>query len=200
MRVSLPYRLRMPALLMMSVMAVSAAQEQTMDPARVTVVVRADQPLRAGAWTALTDALARSLEGADGRPGERIELMRAEDVRPGLEVDRMVLVMLHGDCTLWPGPRVNVSGALGWVPRRHGRIEPFIHVECGRIVQMLAPRALALRPAERETVMAAAVARVVEHEWVHIATQSAAHSEHGVMQGQFTVLDLLEDAERAQNR
>jgi hypothetical protein len=195
MRVRVPYRLWMPALLMTmgAVAAMGLAQEQTRphDEARLTVVVRAERPLQESEWAALMDALQRSLEAVDGR----VDVMRGEDVRAGMEVDRTAVVLLHGDCTLRPGPRVMVSGALGWVPRRHGWIEPFIHVECSRIAQMLAPRAMAMRPAERDTVMAAAVARVVEHEWVHIATQSAMHSERGVMQGRFTVMDLMEEAE-----
>jgi hypothetical protein len=199
MRVELLRRLRMPVLLMtMGALAMAGqAEDLTLDAARprVTVVVKAERALKESAWAALESALVRDLEAASGPAGPTVELVRADQVEPGREVQTVVTVTLHGDCTLRPGPPVVVSGALGWVPRTHGRIEPFVHVECERIAQMLAPRALALRQEARETVMADAVARVVEHEWLHLMTQSAAHSGRGVMQAQFTVMDLLDEAE-----
>jgi len=41
--------------------------------------------------------------------------------------------------------------------------------------------------------MAEAMARVILHEWVHIATQSAHHGSHGVTQSVFGLQDLLAD-------
>lgn len=182
----------MPVLLMTVLMAMAqrgVAQEQP----RVTVVVRAERPMRPSAWAVMLTAVVRELADADGT--QAVDVMRSEDVKPGMRVDSVVTITLHGDCTLFGGPRVTVSGALGWVPRVHGEIRPYIHVDCGRITRMLGPRALGLQPEEREAAMAAAVAHVVEHEWVHVMTQSAAHSGHGVMQSKFSVWDLLRDEE-----
>jgi hypothetical protein len=86
-----------------------------------------------------------------------------------------------------------VSGALGWVKRIDGQIEPFIHVNCERIVEMLQPLALGMKNERRDTVMAEAIARVVTHEWIHVATQETRHRHSGVMQSQFRVSDLLAD-------
>jgi hypothetical protein len=41
--------------------------------------------------------------------------------------------------------------------------------------------------------MAEAMARVIMHEWIHIATQSARHGHRGVSKSIFSVRDLLVD-------
>jgi hypothetical protein len=56
---------------------------------------------------------------------------------------------------------------------------------------MLGPMALGMNQSRRDTVMAEAIARVIVHEWIHIATQSAGHAKSGVMQSQFELADLL---------
>jgi hypothetical protein len=86
-----------------------------------------------------------------------------------------------------------VTGALGWVYRVHGQIAPFIHVDCEEITQILGPLALMLTTSRRDQIMAEAIARVVLHEWVHIATQSAAHARDGVAKSSFGIPDLLAD-------
>jgi len=73
----------------------------------------------------------------------------------------------------------------------HGRIEPFAHVDCTRIGQVLGPQALGLNRNQRNTVMTGAIARVVLHEWIHIATQNPAHAESGISKAQFGVADLM---------
>lgn len=194
MRVELPRRL-LPVLLLLMAVLFDGRSVWADAPPRVTVIVFADHTMHDSAWAALLDALDRDLTVANGVQGPAIELMRGDEVKPGIVVESAVSVYLHGNCTLMPGQRQVVEGALGWVKRVHGRIEPFVHVDCSRIEEMLAPMALAMSPTRRESAMGDAVARVVEHEWVHLETQSAAHSEHGVMQAQFTVYDLLTDEE-----
>ena len=44
--------------------------------------------------------------------------------------------------------------------------------------------------------MAEAIARVIAHEWIHIATQKAGHEKSGVMESQFQVSDLLTETIR----
>jgi len=95
-----------------------------------------------------------------------------------------------------PMPRYVPLGALGWVRLVHGRIEPFIHVECAQIVQELGPLVLGMNRKRRDAVMGEAMARVIVHEWVHVATQNAGHAAHGVAKSHFGVADLLaEDVE-----
>ena len=77
-----------------------------------------------------------------------------------------------------------------------GQIQPFIHVSCERIVNMLAPIALGRNQNRRNTVTAEAMARVIVHEWIHVATQKAGHGKNGLMQSQFELGDLLADDEQ----
>jgi hypothetical protein len=71
-----------------------------------------------------------------------------------------------------------------------GRIAPFIHVDCTRIGQVLGPQALGLDRDRRNSLMGGAIARVVLHEWIHIATQSSSHAQRGISKAQFGVADL----------
>lgn len=120
------------------------------------------------------------------------EMLRGDLVQPGIRVQRSVVVYLHGNCNLDPlVRRAAFAVPLGWVHRHHGGIEPFVHVDCTRIGQVLGPQVRGMKKDQRMRVMAGAIARVVLHEWIHIATQSPAHAESGVAKAQFGVADLM---------
>ena len=90
---------------------------------------------------------------------------------------------LQGDCTLRPPPLYAthaVEGALGWVLRVNGRIEPYVHVDCTILVRMLGRMGMHLSRDRRNTVMGESMARVIVHEWIHYARQSAAHGDRGI--------------------
>ena len=128
------------------------------------------------------------MTGAD----ETAEFARGDTMRPGLLVANPIVVYLHGDCTLEPlSRRTAYSVPLGWVRYENGQIAPFIHVDCTRIGQVLGAQAQGLDREARNTIMAGAVARVLEHEWIHIATQNPAHAESGISKAQFGVADLM---------
>jgi hypothetical protein len=66
---------------------------------------------------------------------------------------------------------------------------------------MLSPMALSMTQNRRNTVMGEAIARVILHEWIHIATQNPKHASRGVEKSGFGVMDLLaDDAEMQQLR
>jgi hypothetical protein len=172
------------------------AQTPALPAPHTTFVIFAERGMHDGEWVALVAALKRTLTaGAESTSAVTggVDFIRGDEVVPGLRVDKSITVYLHGDCTLVPQPWRAVQGALGWVPRVHGRIEPFVHVECERIVQMLGPLALGMSNNRRNTVMGEAMARVILHEFVHIATQSSSHTAHGVSKSKFGVADLLAD-------
>jgi hypothetical protein len=161
-----------------------------------TLIVFADHRIPDEEWTDLFAALRRAqaeIAAATPAVAGEMEIVRGDQMRPGLRVNAVISVFLHGDCTLMPGPRFVVQGALGWVPRSKGFIEPFVNVNCTRLVDMLGPLALGMDRSRRDIVMAEAMARVILHEWIHIATQSAHHGSHGVTQSQFGLRDLLAD-------
>lgn len=180
-------------------MASDAVAESPMPhTTHTTMVIFTDHPVKDDQWLAIVRELHRSeigLQTAARQLGGGLEVLRGRDLPMGVSVEQVISVSVVGDCTLLPGPRRMVSGALGWVKKVDGEIQPFIHVSCERIVEMLQPLALGMNRERRNTVIAEAIARVIAHEWIHIATQKAGHEKTGVMESQFQVSDLLTDDE-----
>jgi hypothetical protein len=171
------------------------AQGSATSPARTTVVVFADRPMQEEQWSDLFAALRAGLAsgGAEtGLLGEEAEFVRGDSAASGFRVQSAIVVFLHGDCTLRPLPRRTAYGVpLGWVRQVDGRIEPFAHVDCTRIGQVLGAQALGMGADRRNAVMGGAIARVILHEWIHIAMQSSSHAERGIEKAQFGVEDLM---------
>ncbi len=175
----------------------SASAESTVSQiSHTTMVVFTDHPMKDDQWSALVRELHRAdarLETVDQELGGGLEVLRGSDLRVGVSVDVILTVNIAGDCTLLPGPRRSVTGALGWVKKVDGQIQPFIHVDCERIAEMLQPMALGMNRERKNTVMAEAMARVIAHEWIHVAKQESGHEKEGVMQPEFYIPDLLAD-------
>ena len=180
-----------------SICAASALAESPMPhTSHTTMVVFTDHRMDDDQWSALVQELQRSeirLETTARELGGGLEVLRGRDLVTGVSVDQVISVSVIGDCTLLPGPRRVVNGALGWVKRVDGEIQPFIKVSCERIVEMLQGMALGMNRERKNAVMAEAISRVIMHEWIHIATQTASHEKKGVMESQFEVSDLLTD-------
>lgn len=181
--------------------APTASGSGTTSGSRTTVVVFPGRPLPDDEWTALfaavrTVASAEKIEGAGGA-----EFLRGDTMVPGLSVDKAVVVYLQGNCNLEPlARRTAYSVRLGWVIREdrgpeNGQIAPFIHVDCTRIGQVLGPEARGLDREARDRMMAGAIARVLVHEWIHIAHQTAEHTRNGITKPSFGVADLLGETE-----
>jgi hypothetical protein len=172
------------------------AESPLLHTSHTTMVIFTDHPMEDDQWSALVRELQRSeirLDVAAREIGGGLEVLRGRDLVAGVSVEEVISVWVVGDCTLLPGPRRMVSGALGWVKKVDGEIQPFIHVSCERIVEMLQGMALGMNRERRTTVVAEAMARVIAHEWIHIARQEARHDKDGVMQSQYQVSDLLKD-------
>jgi hypothetical protein len=167
-----------------------------------TVVVFADHPLTKSQWPSLFAAIRSVLaEVAAESPAIDInaELVEGDSLVPGMPVDASLSVYLHGDCnaSLQP-PRGYPAGAkLGWVRERQGSIEPFVHVDCTTIGQVLEPGIYWFSNDQRIHAMAGAIARVIVHEWIHIATQTAGHGGQGVTKAHFGMDDLLPERDRS---
>jgi hypothetical protein len=162
---------------------------------QTTMVIFADRRMEDRQWNALFDALRRDLAGpaAETRGmADHFQIVRGDTMQPGMDVESPIVVYLHGDCNLAPQPRRTAFGVpLGWVWLVDGRIAPFAHVDCTRIGQVLGPQALGMGADRRNGVMAGAIARVILHEWIHIATQNPGHAERGITKAQFGVADLM---------
>jgi hypothetical protein len=162
------------------------------------------KPMPEELWQALVAAIRAELNSnrpeiraiADPRSLLETQILRGDKIAPGLEVADPIPVFLHGDCETAPRPHFSAwdqperSDALGWVIETHGHIEPFIHVDCKRIGQMLWTRGNFCDRNQRDRLMAEAVARVILHEWIHIATQNPGHSSHGLSKANFGINDL----------
>src|SRR5579863_6886010 len=161
MRVELPRRTRMPATLLMLIAFTmsSCARDksfaQTPTPeTRTTLIVSAEHTMRDGQWVALLDALKREVRSGNALSVQArdAEFLRGDELKSGIE-GPTISVYLHGDCSLAPMARTASLTALGWVWRVHGRIEPFIHVDCTQIALELGPLALGMSRNRRDTVM-----------------------------------------------
>ncbi len=167
-----------------------------------TVVVFSDHPLPKGEWPSLFTAIRSVLaDVADDTPAIDInaELVQGDALVPGLRVDASLSVYLHGNCNfeLQPPRGYPAGAALGWVWQRQGTIEPFVHVDCTSIGQILEPGIYWFSKDQRIHAMAGAIARVIVHEWIHIAMQSADHSGQGVTKAHFGIDDLLPERDRS---
>jgi hypothetical protein len=166
-------------------------------PSRTTVIVVPDHPLAEAQWSSLLSEFRADLpsalaESASIDPAPQI--LRGDQITDGNVVDQVLTVRLQGDCTPRVNPwRVFAPAALGWVVRRKGRVEPFIFVDCTALVRMLGPAFLGLDRARQNALLNHAIAHVMLHEWVHIASQSARHRGKGIEKAQFSLRDLVSD-------
>jgi hypothetical protein len=161
---------------------------------RPALLVYSQRRLSEEGWEALFTALRANLpEAAAKVPAGDADpqFLRGDDPANG-DVPKAITVYLIGDCRpsveLVPFPQ---GKALGWVSGVEGRIVPIIHVECKEIGEAIARRTQWMNRDERKAAMSEAMARVVLHEWVHIATQSGAHGAEGITRARFGVDDLL---------
>ena len=181
--------------------------------ATTTIAIFHDQRMPQGFLPALIAGLRRQL--VSGSPEIRmllgsvnspvvdpdflVQILNGDDIVPNINVNNPITVYLHGDCNTIPRPEprigsgVTVSGALGWVELRQGRIEPFIHVDCSRIAEMVSNKAFGHDREQRNQLLAIAVSRVILHEWIHISTQTPHHASHGLAKAAFNVSDLVSD-------
>jgi hypothetical protein len=174
---------------------VAAAPAHAVSESRPVLLVSSQHRLPDALWTALFTALQANLpEAAAQVPVNEAnpEFLRADDPAIGNLGGQVITVYLRGDCR----PSVQKTpfpwGArLGWVDQLDGVIVPIIHVECTHIGEEIAGQTQWMNREERTAAMSEGIARVVLHEWVHVATQSAAHGSDGVTKARFGIDDLL---------
>jgi hypothetical protein len=164
-------------------------------PAHPALVFFSQHRLPESTWTALFAAMRANLPEAAAEVSAldaNAQLIRGDGLDPETLVPQSVTVYLHGDCDLAPVPQSLPAGErLGWVVKVGPQIMPVIHVECTQIGQELSQEAVWMGRDKRTAAMSEAMARVILHEWAHIATQSSAHRAEGITKAQFGVDDLV---------
>ncbi len=139
-------------------------------------------------WADLLQSLHADLTAGIGEspngfalPQDPTYLRGNRDLSIRIAFSKVIVVKLLGRCDVLPQfDRSSLKGPLGWVLEVSGKIQPFIFVDCARIGQVLRTRSAGLNEDERRHEMAQAIAHVVIHEWIHVATQSPAHGAHGI--------------------
>jgi hypothetical protein len=151
-------------------------------------------------WPTLFEALRTDVAAGGGElPNgfaldRNLTLLRARDVVPGIEFEYILQVKLLGRCDVVPQAyRPMKKGPLGWVTLDSGHILPFVSIDCTLLAQVLGPTALGLDKEGRRHVMSQAIAHILIHEWIHIATQNATHGAHGIMKASISVKELIAD-------
>jgi hypothetical protein len=162
---------------------------------------RSTAPLSPELLAALKSSLRANLAANDSELlpllpySSEIQILPSDKVVPGLVVTNSVTIYLHGGCN--PGSRPTryleplSSRTLGWVERRDGQIEPFVHIDCGHITQFLQPELRGKSLDQQNQILAQAIVRVLLHEWLHIVSQDPHHAKEGIAKAQFTRSDIL---------
>ena len=139
------------------------------------------------------DLAAGSYESSKGLVLDRNPaLILHKDLVPETSFGFIVQVKLLGSCGVasagyYPFP----NGPLGWVKMVSGEVQPFISIDCTRLAQLLGPEASSLDKQGRRRAMGQAIAHVLIHEWIHIATQRPSHDAHGMMKSSISVKGLI---------
>jgi hypothetical protein len=166
------------------------------------LVFYADRQASESLWPSLFQTLLQDLSADAGELPEGVVLdkqpaiLRGSDDLRGISFQHIVSVKLLGRCELLPQEqRSPASGPLGWVLRVSGKVQPYIYIDCARLAQVLQPAAGRMSKQQRQFAMAQAISRVLIHEWVHIDTQSSAHSRRGLTQSNLSIDDLIGPAD-----
>jgi len=114
--------------------------------------------------------------------------------RPDTPGTSLIVIELKGDCapTGHSGRSVDVD-RLAFTVVDHGKILPFVSVDCAALQRTLAS-ALEREPrARREVLYGRAMGRLVAHEMYHIESQTREHSRNGVAEAAVSSRELIAD-------
>ena len=175
-------------------LGLSAAPADGIVSLKPAVIFYFDNSASARSFPAIVEAFRRESanESLEHSLPSDLQLLPATALQPGSEFDRVVQVHLLGRCDVAEQAyRPPTRTPLGWVLRVSGEIQPFIYVDCGRLVQFLNPKMLGMNDEQRSDSLATAIARITVHEWLHISLQSDVHTNHGIRRAELSSDDLV---------
>jgi hypothetical protein len=178
-------------LLFLFFMSPGFAEEQPAVVYDTLVIVYFPSPSCNAFWPALKSELERS-ETPELLTASAVWITR-DEFQKGMESKHGYEILLHGDCRMAASgaSRNPPRGPLGWVLMVNGQIQPFVHVDCDRVRQMLHRELRDKTIAERRRILARAVSRIVVHEMTHIVTQNSLHGASGLEKAHVSSSDLL---------
>ena len=187
-----------PALLLPLLMVWNWAVALYAEQSGTAIVFNAQPQVSEDMWPSLFQIVRADLAGGDSELAKGVALDKDpilvrgnEDLR-GVTFSHIVSVKLLGRCDVLPQTdHPEVTGPLGWVLLVSGKIQPYVSIDCTRIAQVLRPAAAGLNKEDRRYAMMQAIAHVLIHEWIHIATQSDAHGRRGIMQAYLSANQLI---------
>jgi hypothetical protein len=172
----------------------ASAEDVSAHSPQPAVIFYFDDPASAAVWPAIADAFHRETarESSEYPLPADLQLLPATALHQGSEFGQVVQVHLRGRCDVAEQAyRPLGHGPLGWVLRVSGEIQPFVYVDCERLVQFLNPKTLGMDDAQRTDAVATAIARITMHEWLHITLQSDVHTSHGIRRAELSADDLV---------
>jgi hypothetical protein len=165
------------------------------------IVFYADKQVSDDLWTPLFSAIQKDLASEDFGVANQLlnhspRLIRSSEIVPGEEFTNVIQVKLLGRCDVaQQAYRPLKPGPLGWVLRVQGEIQPYIYIDCTRMAQVLNSTTLGMSNDARTHAMSQAISHVLMHEWIHIASQNAGHTTHGISEAQLTSSRLVAEPE-----
>jgi hypothetical protein len=113
----------------------------------------------------------------------------------GENFDHVVVASFQGSCSVTdlsaqPAGALESEISLAETSISNGRILPFLSVDCGRLIRMLAVQMEPLSLLSRQVMLGRALGRVVAHEIYHIVAQTGEHHDTGVTKAALSVRDL----------
>lgn len=183
------------AVCFLSVLALFVASASAQNHAN-SIVFYADKQVNDAFWAPLfaavqTEIAEENLGAASAMIDRHPSLLRNTDVFQGEEFGNLVQARLLGRCdVVQQAFRPLPPGPLGWVLKVRGEIQPYVFIDCTRMAQLLNAKTLGMSDQQRTRAMTEAIAHVLVHEWIHIATQNADHAQHGIAQAQLSAAEL----------
>jgi hypothetical protein len=141
--------------------------------------------LDAGSSFMMRAELQRLLDPA----GVEVAWKSSADHRAGDDFELVAVGSFEGSCSaaepvLTPVSAIDAVASLADTSISDGRVLPFFHVDCARLVRMLGS-------GSEKAMLGRALARVIAHELYHIVAGTAEHQYTGVAKASFTLHDLV---------
>lgn len=103
--------------------------------------------------------------------------------KSGEEFELVAVASFDGSCSSPAPAPAAASVSLADTSISDGRILPFFHVDCPRLLQMFGTQV-------ESSILGRALGRVIAHELYHIVGQTVEHHDNGVAKAVFSIRDL----------